>query len=821
MEESRGSPRPVREARRAALALGLPTLALLVVTVLPLVLGSRTLILRDVLQIHLTFKVSQAQAYEEGYLPVIDPHSGGGQPSTGNPNTLPFYPDNLLYRVAPPLWALNAHFWVHFLLAPLAGYWMGRAWGLPPPASWAVGVCYATSGFFLSQLNFYNLVAGAALVPALVAAVLRAREGRRWAAAAAGGLWALLLVSGDPLSALMAAVLAGSALVVRGALRIRRDRSAIGALGLLALGLGLGTLAALPQLVEFLRVLPETHRGYWGYSEWRHTVGSFRPIHALEWLVPTAFGRFELSGVGGFWAMPLFDGELPLLLSLYPGLLALALVAASGRPRTAAAWWGWGAVVLGIFLALGGHNPLGRWLFELPGAEAFRYPVKLWLLVAVGAALLCGLGFERVAAGLRERRGPGVRTLAWALAGLGVLLVAVWLFVVLAPGRFDAWLLANARPEWTADLAFAERARWIANLVVSFALLAALGGALFLARRRPLLGLSLLLLVHASGQLYLLRGLTTTDESRFYRRSPPLLASVPPGARVVDAEFADLFGRANQLVAPDRRPFWIIREDYLALAPFSGVLHGLHYELNQSPEGLYSFLSRFAIEAMQNARSDADRMRALAGWGVQAVVSVEPLRDVPADLAVLAGRAEAVAGPAYAYRLTHPAPDVLFAETVVPVPHLNAAWHLFRSPGFDPEGHVVLPGPEDAPIPGLPDVRDVPEGRVRVLRSGPESLEVAVDTQVPGVLVVQRALLPVWRATVDGQETEIEPANLYRMGVRVPAGRHRVRLWVDRGPLRLAGAAAAAGIAGLLVLLAWSLRGRRSPASAADTIPAP
>lgn len=151
----------------------LPTLVLLVVAVWPLISGERTLYLRDVANTHLPAKWSQAEAMREGRLPILDPLRDGGQPALGNPNTVPLYPDNLLYLVAPTLWAFNAHFWLHLLLAPWAFWWLGRVWGLSSRAAWAAGACYAASGFFLSSLNLYNLVAGYALAPALVAAALR------------------------------------------------------------------------------------------------------------------------------------------------------------------------------------------------------------------------------------------------------------------------------------------------------------------------------------------------------------------------------------------------------------------------------------------------------------------------------------------------------------------------------------------------------------------------------------------------------------------------------------------------------------------------
>lgn len=798
-----------RPAVRAALVYGGPTLAIVLLAVLPVVLGDETLILRDVLETHLMLEAPLAEALRAGEMPVLDVHRGGGQPLLGNPNAVPFYPGNVLYAVAPTLWALNAHFWLHWLLAPAAMFLLGRAWGLGRPAAWAAGVCYATSGFFLSQLNLYNLVAGAALVPALVAAVLLATEegerGQRWSwAAGAGGLWALVLLSGDPTTAVAGALLAASAAAVRSPRALLRPR----VLGPLALAIGLGTLVALPQIVEMLRILPATSRGYRGFSDSRLTIAAWHPIHALEWLVPTAFGRLDLMGPGGFWARGLFAGHPPLLLSLYPGVLAPALVLAAGLPRDRRSGWAWGTAAVGALLAAGGTHPVGRFLFELPGAHLFRYPVKLWLLVAVALAVLCGVGFERAfASGGLRRLGRGL--------GLVALLVTLCLgWIVTFPEHLEVFTFAFAPESWSLQLAGAEWMRWVVTLATVLVLTALLGGAASLGRRRPVVAGALLLALHAAGQVYLLRGLRVTDDARYYTRPAPLAARIPAGARVVHAGDGGLFGQSQAIAPPDARAFWGARQEASALIPGVGVLQrGLRYELNRSPEGLSSFLARVAHEAVKATPDDRARLRALGRWGVEYVISREPLAGVPLALAEAAVAPGAIE-PVYLYRLRRPAPEVLLADLAIRAPHLNAAWSLFAGPGFDPERHVVLPPADGAPdggaasdaLPPLPSAAGREPGRVRVLRSGDELLETEVATPAPAVLVLQRAVLPVWRATVDGEPVEIEPANLYRIGVPVPPGRHRVRLWVERGPLRLALAGSAAGGLGLLAL---ALLGRR------------
>ncbi|HEX6865286.1 MAG TPA: hypothetical protein VF414_20830, partial [Thermoanaerobaculia bacterium] len=437
-------------SRRTLVLYALPLLGLLLLLLAaPLVRGTGTLYLRDVLNTHFPMKQTQAEAMRDGYFPLIDPYRAGGQPLAGNPNAVPFYPDNLLYLVGDTFWALNAHFWIHLFLAPLAFYWMARAWGLRREASWAAAACWTLSGFYLSHLSFYNLIAGVTLAPALVAACLKFMQGRRGMAWVVAVLWALLLLGGDPLMALLAGVLAGvGALTEKDPKDLKdtkdeqapRPWSPWGPFFLLAAAVAVGTLLALPQLVEFQRILPLSFRGHRGYSAEAATIASFDPRQAVEWLIPFLFGRPDLIGPGSFWGSRFFTGFPPYYLSLYPGLLALALFAASGRPRGKAAWWAWGGMAVGLFLSLGRFNPVAEWLFGLSGRGSLRYPVKFWLPVAMGSALLCGIGFQRLLFGEEEERKRARRRFALTLLLLALILGALWAFLSFNAAGAQAWM---------------------------------------------------------------------------------------------------------------------------------------------------------------------------------------------------------------------------------------------------------------------------------------------------------------------------------------------------------------------------------------------
>lgn len=768
-----------------------PVVVLLGVAVWPLASGARTLVMRDILNIHYEMKWAQAEAMSEGRVPLVDPWRSGGQAHLGNPNTTALYPDNALLALASPLWVLNARFWLHWLLAPLAFAWLARAWGLGREPAFAGGVCYAASGFFLSNLNLHNLVAGVTLAPALAAAALGVVSGRRpgWQWGAAGLAWALLLLAGDPMTAGIALVVALAAVITRHGLRAPH-------LGRLGSALALGSLVAAPQIVEFLRILPATYRGHWGFSSAVASSASLHPATAVEWFLPLFFGPPDLA----FWGGRFYTGGSPLYYSLFPGALALALVAMAGSERRRAAVWSWALMAVGIFLALGGHNPAARWLLALGGGLA-RLPVKFWLLVAIGGSLLCALGFERFLAG------RGRATLARTLAVLGSV-YGIWLAVSMSASGsslVEALLPVEASPEMVE----VERARWVLLAASSLALTLGLAALAWGVRRRPALA-GLLLALHLGGQLLLLHPLFATDRAAFYSRPPAALAAVPPGARVVQGEESALFGR--EPVRPndsvDSRLAGLERRLYQTLGRFALARWGRRAELAPSPEGLDAFVTRAAMQAVPRL-DDAGRLRLLAASGVEYLALSRPLelsdKALPGEALVEPVWRDEVAGaPLSIYRLRSPAPAVRFVGRVRRAASLNEALAGLIDPEFDAATETILAG-EGVAVASA-------GGRLVRAEEAAERLSARVEAAGAGALVWQRAPLPIYRALVDGRPAPIQVADLHRLAVELSAGDHEVEIRVDRRPFQVAslvGLAALAALAGGC----WRLERRGSPRS--------
>jgi hypothetical protein len=763
-----------------------PTIALLIFALWPIIAGGRTLFFRDVTGVHLEMKWFQAQAMKDGYLPIIDPYRGGGQPHLGNPNTVALYPDNVLYLVADTFWALNAHFWIHLLLAPFTLFWLARAWGLGREAAWAGGVAFALSGYLLSGFNLYNMIATMVWAPALAAVAISLTGSAhriRWLWLTAL-VWALLVVSGDPVTAVLALVLALTAVAAKHGLRGARW-------GGLVAALGLGTMLAAPLVLEFLRVLSLSFRGHWGYSVNASLVGSWHPMRILEWFLPLAFGQPDLS----YWGFRFHSENLPLLYSLSPGFIAMALGIAGYRSSGPIKRWAVWMFAAGVFFALGGFNPIFVLLLKLPGAGLLRLPVKFWLFAAVGGSMLAALGVERLLASGEDS------ALKRAMSLVAGLLVALWLVLVLVPEAIE-----NQLREWmpSASLISAGdiRLRWAGLALLTILLAISSLIVLRLGRARLRWVVPVLLVVHVSSQLFLLRSLYESDQLAPYREPSPAADIIPEGARVVHGAAGALFETSTirPQLFPTRSVKWNQRAAFQQFYPVAGIMAGRRFEFFMTPEGLDSFLARAGAQAIERL-DDPGRIRMLAVTGVEWLLLEREL-----DAAVLAsgdvelaGGFETVAGFMHVYRLPRVAADAQFVGTLHSSAHLNEALSKLLAPDFDPQSEAVLEGQYDQ--------GPAATGSVVTRISQNEHLEWDVEARGAGALLVQRSYLPHYRAWVDGESVPIRVANLSRMAILLEPGSHTVELRVDRSRLYLG---LGVSFVALVILVALSRSGMLS-----------
>lgn len=320
---------------------------------------------RDNFSTHYPFKVISAAALRAGTIPWWNPSDGGGQPLAGNPNSLTFYPDNVLYLFLPAHVAFNLHFLLHLVLGWFAMRALIRDASPVPRSSGEKGpegrmnaatfgaTLWVLSGAAISALAFYNLVTAIALIPfALWAA-------QRRSPLVYGGAFGLLLLGTEPMTIVATAV--AVAMIV---FEVKRIAPAI----VVAL------VIASPQLVAYSEIAREVERAR-GYSAQTVLNASFDPRRLLELLV------------GPFLH---FDGP-QLFPSLFLGVIVIPALLRRSR-------WTVAAAVL-LFFAFGRFNPIVRAVVEdVPALRFARFPEKFALPLCAVLVVLAARFFEETKA---------------------------------------------------------------------------------------------------------------------------------------------------------------------------------------------------------------------------------------------------------------------------------------------------------------------------------------------------------------------------------------------------------------------------------------
>jgi hypothetical protein len=793
---------PAPAARRGLWLLA-PILIAVVWFCAPLVFGGRTLVLRDVLNVHLFLRASLGDAIRSGELPLIDENRSGGAPLAGNLNAVPLYPDNLLLAVSDTLWQLNFHFVLHWFVALGGAFRLGRSWGLGRVGAAACATVFASSGYWLSQLNLYNAVAVVALAPWLWSFLLDSGEpgsvGRR-NAAGAGAIWGLSVLGGDPF---LAAISLGGGLAV---LLARRGRAAWR--GSLGVALLLGTVVASPQIVETARILPTSYRAVFGYPE-THS-GARAASTAVELLIPLFFGRPDRLGL---WGEELFGGYQPLYYSLAPGAIALALALAAGRPRRRPAWILTAVSAVAVGLVYCGATPLPELISSLPGASAFRFFEKFALVAMIALALAAGAGAERLAAG-------ATRAVVAAAGVVAIPLLALWLGCGADAEVARALFLRVFEGSADATTWQDGRLRWAGLAMFGLAGLVAFGLGIFALRRRSAAAVGVALTLQVVAQSLLLSPLVATDDADTYRRPSPLAASIPRdrvlahGALTRFTREGDSRLRPGELrpdELPERRQSWLMRRCQAELWGFAALYDRRRLELAVSPEGLDPFVTQALVNAFPRF-SDARRVAILRATGVELLVLADRLEPEGAGGARFLAEHPSIRRSIRVYELPDPLPEVALAGSVVRAPHVNAALETIWSRGFDPANVAVIPG-EGGPV-------SAPSGRASIVAASRERVTVEASSPSGGVLILRRAYLPIWKARIDGRPVPTTIAQITRLAVEVPPGRHTVELFVSRGPLLGALGVAALALIGLVAL--WrSAKGTATAAAGANPLEAP
>ncbi len=787
----------------------------------PLVILYRRLLFEGHAWLDLDFLISYRPHYEflqaslaAGAVPVWTDSILGGFPIAFSEFGW-FYPVTWVFlRILPMPLAYHAETAFGLLLAALAAYALGRAWGLDRLPAFVAGYLYGFGPFVFATSLFLNFADVFFVLPAAILAIERIAQGRRAYIVPLTLVVAVNVLAGHPHIAILLALAA----TIYGACRVVwtfRDQGVLPALRLLALltaaaglGLSIGAVRLLPLLVI---TEESTRSGGLDYG-----VAAAGAIHPLQLLFGYVYPAFDLPRV--------FGGVLRAEPLAYLGLLTPPLVIA------ALAWrWHQRAIVFlavllagSWLLALGDFTPAFRALHALPLFGFFRAPSRFILLAGFSLAFLSAFGLQSLLA-TRPAPPPITRWLprafvlyAAVLAG-ALILMTLFLELNIGPLRdflnrgIDRFLVggrgAYATPmEWQGVFAAARQRleqaftvlSWTPVFTIAIALAAALAwrriasGRWTASRAAPLLAAILVLDVTLS----MGHGIDSVSAAdwRVPVQSAAYLQTRPSTALFSFRGLADkwelsMTGR-DELLSPadrDHLEFLFLREVLTPNLPLRSGLRTIDgYEnlmtLRQTEVLSYlgserSPIRGYAVSATESEESKAatlrDRLPVFAALNVGAILSgtnLDATLGAPAlTLEVPIPEEFEASQKVWIYQVPDPLGDYYFATAWQIADPAAATDEILDRLARSPPGTVFLDSD--------PGIREVPENvvlSIQVVEGVPGRHYLRVITETPAILVLNRAGLPGWSVKVNDYPFELLTANRFAVAVAVPAGESKI-----------------------------------------------
>lgn len=779
---------------------------------------------RDVLFLMLPFKHFLAQHLRHGEIPLWNPWIYMGTPFAGSFQTSAFYPLNLALLLPFPL-GMNLFLFAHYGLALSGTHVFLRSLRLSRTATAIGSLTFVLGGYLVSQLNLINQLQGAIWAPWVLFTWDRFLQRRTPLGFATVVLvLTLQLLSGSVENLLLTVCLVAAWTGHR--IRLSRENRVSPPLLLLS-------ALALTVILTAFQVLPTLE--YIGQSERSSALPfdqvfqwSLQPVSFLQLLFPHS-SSLVTSGERNTLG-PVFEANLPLIHSIYIGLVPLCLVIVGLESARDRRFWRY-ILLVALVLALGNHTPVLPFLYHLAPwvIGKFRYPEKFIFLAHFAAMVLVAEGAERL---LQEDR-RSLRTACMSAGAFAAIAAGLCSLEWLRPYQFLS-LIAFLKGKTLPLEAFVPQATDL--IFKSHRLLLILGTfGVILALRHwriiqyPTACLLLVTLVAADlGSTHYRLSLTAPWSE--ISRTPPLVDIAElqkTHQRIFQYEIFPALGVGTP---PDsssgsdngrhgsrfnyRIRQWMLRYDniqdlkgfFLHVWPTLWLNGSMVYGIG-TPGGSDG-VARRSKSLFHETLADLSPDRAVALlrlYGVAYLIGPDPL-----DLTSLVSVTRLEGSPYHTYRIQNPLPEAYLVSRLRVALGDRESLRAVADSTFQPESEALV---SELPQGWANDASHAGEASDQVSVTSYQSDIVRLQTQVnrPRFLVLSDSFYPGWEASIDGSPTHIYRTNVLVRGVSVPAGKHFVEFTYRPRSFRIGLGVSAAGLVSLAALAAVGLARRRLP----------
>jgi hypothetical protein len=714
-------------------------------------------------------RVFATEMIRQGRLPFWNPYQFCGTPFMAAFQTAVLYPVNLLLYLFDPPTQMDLFLYIHFLIAAVFTYLLGRKLKLSLEASLVSALAFTFCGFMVTRYGQPTFISTASWLPALLffGEHLLERPGLRRAGFLAIA-FALCILAGFPQLAMFNTY----ALVAYVSMRVMLEKGRTfkwraGVVGLMFLSLGLAVLVCAFQLLPTWELSTFSFRKVLSYD--MILSSAHHPLVSLKYLVPNILGNPRDIGVLSKGLVRAVNGpafqQNYVSTTGYLGVLPLllALVALSSLRRRAAPL---AVLALVSLLAVFGTPLLRAFYRFLPGFNFSRID-RVIVVYMCSMAVLAGYGFDAAKADRKRSLIAGTAFAVFALC------FAAW---------FRGWGWKTINGYMADTISGADYLAYASREVYLFLGLAVASGLVLIGSGLGRLSGRLLLVVVV--------GLLLADlipNALAFKVAQPADGILPPSSLVDDLRRDTGTWRFAKFGAD------VIPANTATILGFDDI-HGYDaLNVNHYMEVLGvidSTMIEVSNAALRRRIGPISRKEALES-PVLAMLNVKYVLSV-ADLGAPRLRALSFVNSRCLPRADL-VPEARFFEDY------DAVLAYMKSGEFDPVAEVLLKGTPREPS---GRVNPASPGSALLVEHTPQHVAIEVEADRDCYLFLSDVYYPGWKALMDGAEVPLLRANYAFRAVKVGPGSHSVRM--EYVPLYfrigLIFSAAGAGLVALLLL---------------------
>lgn len=678
------------------------------------------------------------QLLKEGNFALWTDAYGNGQPFLANPKHAVLYPSTLLYLIFPFFLAFKLHYLLHFALAWLGTYLLGKSYSLSKEASFLGATVFIFSGIFLSSVEFYNHAAALCWMPWILMVLLTDSKNYTVKLIKLALLWTLLILAGTPFVIVITILFGLFQILFFRLAKIRKS-------SLLIFSLLIALLLSSVQLIPSFDLLKRSSRESSDAGTW-----SFEAIQVFNFVFPHFLGNDREPGHDDYWGSHLFDKGFPLYYSLYLGfgvfILAFFGMKKPFDQRHRLFICGF---ILFIFLAFGAFTPLFLLLKNIPPFSAIRYPVKYLIGVTFSLAMLASLGYERLARPLKEKSKN--RKIFF-----GSLVLILFLFLIFKNSFLEllSHIFVFSKDRSIFDLG--NYIMWGLILLVIFSFFIFLLSCRFI-NKKILVRLFLAVVVL---DLAMINQFINPVVPQNYLAAPAVMEDLKPPLFIHREEniafnFKEEVGGAIGM----HKYLWD------TVYPYVGIGANIHYHFSKDFYDLYDSYYQGVLDFF-NTTSLKNKTKMLTSSGCAYYIGHHALPDLPATKKTIQGY------PIYLHELPEGPAPLRLVYNVIEVKSFDERIEIFFQDDFDPLASALVEK-------GYETVKNIAvtngdrvEKRTEYQGEGHYS----VTNTFPALLVISGNYSPGWKAWDNGKKCDIFRVNLVSKGVFLPPDQHEVKV---------------------------------------------